>query len=53
MNQNGMPWGEDDLNAFLRKEGGQSDIQGGKMTYQDMNPTYSDPFGNTIGSSIR
>jgi hypothetical protein len=39
MNQNGMPWGEDDLNAFLRKEGGHnwSDIQGGKMTYQDMN----------------
>jgi hypothetical protein len=39
MNQNGMPWGEDDLNAFLRKEGGHnwSDMQGGKMTYQDMN----------------
>jgi hypothetical protein len=39
MNQNGMPWGEDDLNAFLRKEGGHnwSDIQGNKMTYQDMN----------------
>lgn len=39
MNQNDMPWGEDDLNAFLRKEGGHnwSDIQGGKMTYQDMN----------------
>ena len=39
MNQNGMPWGEDDLNAFLRKEGGHNwyDIQGGKMTYQDMN----------------
>jgi hypothetical protein len=39
MNQNGMPWGEDDLNAFLRKEGGHnwSDVNGGKMTYQDMN----------------
>lgn len=39
MNQNGMPWGEDDLNAFLRKEGGHnwSDIKGGAMTYQDMN----------------
>lgn len=39
MNKNSMPWGEDELNAFLRKEGGHnwSDIQGGKMTYQDMN----------------
>ena len=39
MNQNGMPWGEDDLNNFLRQQGGHnwSDIQGGKMTYQDMN----------------
>jgi len=39
MNQNGMPWGEDDLSAFLRQQGGHnwSDIQGGKMTYQDMN----------------
>jgi len=39
MNQNGMPWGEDDLNAFLRKEGGHtlSDVNGAKMTYQDMN----------------
>ena len=39
MNQNGMPFGEDDLNAFLRQQGGHnwSDIQGGKMTYQDMN----------------
>lgn len=39
MNQNGMPWGEDDLNTFLRKEGGHnwSDIHGGKITYQDMN----------------
>jgi len=39
MNQNNMPWGEDDLSAFLRKEGGHnwSDIHGGKMTYQDMN----------------
>jgi len=39
MNQNGMPWGEDDLNAFLRKEGGHnwSDVNGGKMTYQQMN----------------
>jgi len=39
MNQNGMPFGEDDLNALLRQQGGHnwSDIQGGKMTYQDMN----------------
>lgn len=39
MNQNGMPWGEDDLSAFLRQQGGHnwSDIQGGKMTYQEMN----------------
>jgi hypothetical protein len=39
MNQNGMPFGEDDLNAFLRQQGGHnwSDIQGGKMSYQDMN----------------
>ena len=39
MNANGMPFGEDDLNAFLRQQGGHnwSDIQGGKMTYQDMN----------------
>jgi hypothetical protein len=39
LNQNGMPWGEDDLNSFLRKSGGHnwSDTQGGKMTYQDMN----------------
>lgn len=39
MNQNGMPFGEDDLNAFLRQQGGHnySDIHGGKMTYQDMN----------------
>lgn len=39
MNQNGMPFGEDDLNTFLRQQGGHnySDIQGGKMTYQDMN----------------
>jgi hypothetical protein len=39
LNQNDMPFGEDDLNAFLRKEGGHtlSDMKGGKMTYQDMN----------------
>ena len=39
MNQNGMPFGEDDLNALLRQQGGHnwSDLQGGKMTYQDMN----------------
>jgi hypothetical protein len=39
MNQSGMPWGEDELNAFLRQQGGHnwSDAQGGKMTYQDMN----------------
>lgn len=39
MNQNGMPFGEDDLNALLRQQGGHnwSDIHGGKMTYQDMN----------------
>lgn len=39
MNQNGMPFGEDDLSALLRQQGGHnySDIQGGKMTYQDMN----------------
>ena len=36
MNQNGMPWGEDDLNAFLRQQGGHN-IHGGKMTYQEMN----------------
>jgi hypothetical protein len=34
-----MPWGEDDLNTFLRKTGGHnySDINGGKLTYQDLN----------------
>jgi len=39
MNQNGMPFGEDDLNAFLRQQGGHnwSDVNGGKLTYQDMN----------------
>lgn len=39
MNQNNMPFGEDDLSAFLRNKGGHnwSDIQGGKMTYQNMN----------------
>ena len=39
LNQNDMPFGEDDLNAFLRREGGHtlSDMKGGKMTYQDMN----------------
>jgi GNAT superfamily N-acetyltransferase len=39
LNQNGMPWGEDDLNTFLRKTGGHnySDINGGKLTYQDLN----------------
>lgn len=39
MNQNGMPFGEDDLNALLRQQGGHnwSDLQGKKMTYQDMN----------------
>ena len=39
INQNGMPFGEDDLSAFLRKEGGHnwSDVNGGKMTYQEMN----------------
>ncbi|MFZ9264723.1 MAG: hypothetical protein ACO222_06135, partial [Polynucleobacter sp.] len=39
MNPSGMPWGEDELNAFLRKTGGHnwSDVNGGKMTYQDMN----------------
>ena len=39
MNQNGMPFGEDDLSALLRQQGGHnwSDLQGGKMTYQDMN----------------
>lgn len=39
MNQNNMPFGEDDLNTLLRQQGGHnwSDIQGGKMTYQDMN----------------
>jgi len=39
LNQNAMAWGEDDLNAFLRQQGGHnwSDIHGGKMTYQDMN----------------
>jgi len=39
MNQNGMPFVEDDLSALLRQQGGHnySDIQGGKMTYQDMN----------------
>jgi hypothetical protein len=39
LNQNAMAWGEDDLSAFLRQQGGHnySDIHGGKMTYQDMN----------------
>lgn len=39
LNKDGLPWGEDDLNAFLRKEGGHnwSDINGGKLTYQDLN----------------
>jgi hypothetical protein len=39
LNQNEMPWGEDDLNTFLRKTGGHnySDINGGKLTYQDLN----------------
>lgn len=39
LNQNGMPWGEDDLNNFLRQIGGHnySDINGGKLTYQDLN----------------
>ena len=39
LNQNDMPFGEDDLNAFLRRQGGHtlSDMKGGKMTYQDMN----------------
>lgn len=39
MNPKGMPWGEDELNAFLRKTGGHnwSDINGGKLTYQDLN----------------
>jgi hypothetical protein len=39
LNQNGMPWGEDDLTSFLRKKGGHnfSDFHGGKFTYQDMN----------------
>lgn len=39
MNQNGMPWGEDDLNAFLRQTGGHnwSDVNKGGMTYQDLN----------------
>lgn len=39
LNQNGMPWGEDDLNNFLRQTGGHnySDINGGKLTYQDLN----------------
>ena len=39
MNQNGMPWGEDDLNAFLRQTGGHnwSDVNKGNMTYQDLN----------------
>ena len=39
LNQNGMPWGEDDLNTFLRQTGGHnySDINGGKLTYQDLN----------------
>jgi hypothetical protein len=39
LNQNGMPWGEDDLNIFLRQSGGYnwSDVNGGKLTYQDLN----------------
>jgi len=39
LNQNGMPWGEDDLNAFLRKTGGHnwSDINNGNLSYQDLN----------------
>jgi hypothetical protein len=39
MNQNNMPFGEDDLNTLLRQQSGHnwSDIQGGKMSYQDMN----------------
>ncbi len=39
MNQAGMPWGEDELNAFLRQTGGHnfSDVNKGGMTYQDMN----------------
>ena len=39
LNQNGMPWGEDDLNTFLRQSGGYnwSDVNGGKLTYQDLN----------------
>jgi hypothetical protein len=39
LNQNAMAWGEDDLSAFLRQQGGHnwSDIHDGKMTYQDMN----------------
>jgi len=39
LNQNGMPWGEDDLNTFLRQTGGYnwSDVNGGKLTYQDLN----------------
>ena len=39
MNQKGLPFGEDELNAFLRQQGGHnwSDTQGGKMTYRDMN----------------
>jgi hypothetical protein len=34
-----MPWGEDDLNAFLRKTGGHnwSDINNGNLSYQDLN----------------
>jgi hypothetical protein len=39
LNQNNMPWGEDDLNAFLRKTGGHnwSDINNGNLSYQDLN----------------
>jgi hypothetical protein len=39
MNPKGLPFGEDELNAFLRQQGGHnwSDAQGGKMTYRDMN----------------
>lgn len=39
MNEKGLPWGEDELNAYLRKTGGHnwSDVNGGKMIYQDMN----------------
>jgi hypothetical protein len=39
MNEQGLPWSEDELNAYLRKTGGHnwSDVNGGKMTYQDMN----------------